>query len=361
MFKAKMAIHSKRRQAKISFDCLTSWMRAGRYFAAIKAYAKRVRYLQRWWRKQRLELREIRDQVARRWAQLERNDLIANMPPSKLEAPAESQEKAPQQPTRTEPGTKKALEGPSRLVRIKSIQEREERKMSKRLVVEDSVSKDMIDECVRLCFIENELRVLRYKLLPQIHIWEVEERKWQESTKEFMALRTAGVFKSAQRMNPYEDPLAGRTEAQTGTDGPVFHWPPSRPSYVPHPHPAFEMNLGCECPKDCLGRRGDEEIMAMIRTCRKNPEGYRTIEQKPPRQASLMPRGALLLRGKSPVGASGKISRMLHTEHESAPQDPNLYNHAPTDEDLRCWAAHMEAMPGLCSGTGAADATTAVM
>jgi len=52
---------------------------------------------------------------------------------------------------------------------------------------------------------------------------------------------------------------------------------------------------------------------------------------------------------------------MLHTEHESAPQDPNLYNHAPTDEDLRCWAAHMEAMPGLCSGTGAADATTAVM
>jgi len=115
---------------------------------------------------------------------------------------------------------------------------------------------EKIDEAVRLRFIEHELRYRRWKLLAEIQVWEQSMARWREGCNDYRVTREAN--------------LALGYEAPSFADW--FEWPPVRPWCLPAPHPRVEQH-GAPCHEWCLGRQGDEEILAMIRAAKKHPLG----------------------------------------------------------------------------------------
>merc|ERR1712008_341698 len=120
---------------------------------------------------------------------------------------------------------------------------------------------DMISEAARVRFVEHELRARRFLLLPRLLFS-------RDDTAKFAAQASKVIKDARQQRN------AGKAKPALTGDAGI-----SCPSYLPPAHPQTEAHF-VYCPETCLGRRGDEEILAMVRTARSQPDGWTVIEKR---------------------------------------------------------------------------------
>lgn len=285
MVRSKLKLQQARQDAHVVFDCLQSWQVAGRCFKAFKALADRVVMLQRWWRKCMKHLHEVRDQVSRRWEKLERSQLVQEL-------------------NRATPLPQRPSKGAG---------------AQPKLSLEDKIDSEKVEEHIRLRFIENELRIRRYKMLPQIQMWEEEVANWRKLYQEWQDTKDAhkALGKPVPTMR-------------------IFHWPPVRPSYLPRAHPATE---------------GDEEILNMWRAARKNP-AQESLTPMPRRgsccidifQARASRRGAATRAtiSQDAVGGGGAAASPFGDA---------------ADAELKHWGVSAEGMPGLSGGDADGEAS----
>lgn len=163
----------------------------------------------------------------------------------------------------------------------------------------EHVKGDSFEHAKRMLFIEHELRARRFYGLTAIAIWEEEAAKWQEVERE-------------------------RKEQGLKTN-PDIKLAPSRPSHLPPNHLPTE-GPHRQCPEWCLGRVGDNEILAMIKASRSNPKGggWKQIPQK-----------KTIMEGK----------KKQHEDHvDTGPE--RLFGEAGPD-DLQRWGVHPDDMPRI--------------
>jgi len=188
-FAAKIGIRRRRVQVRHITSCLKAWHMAGPLILRLKRIGEHVRLLQSWWRRCSLRLRKIRNEVSRRWLQLEHDALTAEL---------------------------RDLVCWSWGHDTGAFQAR--------------IAKARFPDNARLTFIEHEMRARRYLLLPRIYMWEEDSRRWEEETRGWKdKLAEHGVFCHGDPVN------------EEGVEGPTFNWPPTQPSYMPSDSDILEM------------------------------------------------------------------------------------------------------------------------
>eukprot|EP00927_Polykrikos_kofoidii_P045958 TRINITY_DN40117_c0_g1_i1.p1 TRINITY_DN40117_c0_g1~~TRINITY_DN40117_c0_g1_i1.p1 ORF type:complete len:748 (+),score=116.93 TRINITY_DN40117_c0_g1_i1:268-2511(+) len=300
IFKCRFRVKRSHNSARIIARCLSTWSTCGRLMVTMQTLARRVRLLQAWWRSCSKRLHESREKISKRWVALERAELMREMSRSHntpSEAPPQSNNRFGK------------------------------RTSAHRLSLEEKVEMERVEDAVRLRFIENELRGRRFALLPAIERWEEEVRQWHESLTDIKITSEAlGTIR-------------GRGLDADDAD---FGWRPPRPSHVPPCHPATEEQTGV-CVEGCLGRKGDQQILEMWRTCRKNPEDWKSI----PTARTPVPTA---VRGPVPrkANASGSSATGGHEaagQRKSKQEVQRMFGNA-SDEDLKRWDLDPEKMPG---------------
>lgn len=124
MFQAKMMVKARRFQARKLHACLGRWQPKSHIFICMRKFIGTIRYVQGWWRRTSVHLREVRDKIAKRWEKIERHG-TSGQPHDKHNEHAE-----------------------------------------------------IYDPAKRKKFLENELRARRFLILSTIKMWEEDSRKW---------------------------------------------------------------------------------------------------------------------------------------------------------------------------------------
>mmetsp|Transcript_81321 Transcript_81321/g.252386 ORF Transcript_81321/g.252386 Transcript_81321/m.252386 type:complete len:743 (-) Transcript_81321:344-2572(-) len=294
VFKTALEVRKQRRNASTIHDCLNHWQVAGRAFVSMRRFATMMKKLQRWWREASVKLRDHRNMISARWELLEKT------------AVAEEEHK-----------------------RMDAYMKTGARFQT------SSLSGATVSEVCRLRFLDHELRARRVMLLPLLYIWEEDARRWRSDLEEWRETRAA--------------------HKALGIDGGgAFRWPPTRPSYLPPAHPNHEA-FGLECPEDCPGRRGDEEILAMWRSARRHPKGggWRKIPC-----ASCTKFNKSDKRGSRSLSKASTSRKSWDSSSSTAPAAApgqegavstmtSPFAGAATEEDLRHWGIDAIVLPGL--------------
>mmetsp|Transcript_15087 Transcript_15087/g.34246 ORF Transcript_15087/g.34246 Transcript_15087/m.34246 type:complete len:498 (+) Transcript_15087:1-1494(+) len=303
MVKCRIRLKEARSQANVIHNCLSSWRVAGRVINLFKGVHNRVLQIQHWWRETSRRLRDIRNRILRRWERLERSALAGELTKAKRALPPQSGKGSGPPPVK--------------------------------LSMEDKIQMEMMDEGVRVRFVENELRARRYQLLPQIELWQEEVNRWREKRADWKATKEA--YKALGKEAPALK---------------VFHWPPVRPSYLPKGHPSTEAR-GCPCHEKCLGRQGDEEILSMWRAVRADP--MCTSITAMPEKGSY----SAVFRSNQRRRPVAKPSRGRRTAQESQLESSRPFGEA-SEKDLAVWGVNPTTMPGLSAGNEGQPANVAV-
>mmetsp|Transcript_113265 Transcript_113265/g.293190 ORF Transcript_113265/g.293190 Transcript_113265/m.293190 type:complete len:738 (-) Transcript_113265:59-2272(-) len=294
---ARMNIWKHRKQTRLIVQSLTCWQVAGRTFMVLKRLMLQIRCLQRWWRECSVRLRQYKEMVSRRWVVLERAEI-----------------------------DRRRRDG------------------------DDSASP--LDDDLRINFIDNELRALRYLVLPRIELWEIEKKRWADNVRERAEMRAARKVLGQEGSSPDES----------------FSWPPWRPSYMPPRHPNHSIHAR-DCPETCIGRHGDRMVLAMVqRAWRTQGEGWTEIPvarggagaQDQSRDASSPAVGGdgggdgdgrndATAAPAAPTRRRGSKGRQAPTDSEAAP-----YGVEVDEEEMRRWGVHEGSMPCLDPSAGVA-------
>eukprot|EP00929_Paragymnodinium_shiwhaense_P012910 TRINITY_DN120790_c0_g1_i1.p1 TRINITY_DN120790_c0_g1~~TRINITY_DN120790_c0_g1_i1.p1 ORF type:complete len:884 (+),score=212.47 TRINITY_DN120790_c0_g1_i1:108-2759(+) len=290
--KGAKARQEKRNCARMLMRSLNTWKTYGRLIAHMHAFLGRIRGLQQWWRDTAAKLRKQRDEVSKRWERLEHADLLREYVSRdpQLQAQLRANE-AIAAAAAAAAAAKAANAGATATVAGSGQRGKAQPGAASSLTahLDERIRMDMMTEVQRVRFIEHELRYRRYALLPEVALWEEDTRAWERQKQELATERDSF---SAMGLD--------KDEA-----GPMFSFPPIRPTYMPAPHPESEAPTaanpkGCVCAPTCRGRQGDEEIMEMIRIARSaHPRG--TGWQEVPKTKST---SALLAVGKTQRAAS---------------------------------------------------------
>lgn len=199
MYHSMREIKTRRSQANMIEICLTTWWKHGKPLIACRVLSKKIRLLQQWWRTTMKKLRRIRDHISKRWEHLER-----------MEITHEQRSK------------------------------RNNNNSNNGAVLEDFIRAHMLDQSLRLRFLEHELRARRHKILPALELWRQESERWR-----------ADIAKMHENWETYQ--TLNLRLSQTS----IFKWPPVRPSYLPH-----------------AGRQGDDEILEMVHKAKCNRKPF---------------------------------------------------------------------------------------
>jgi len=264
------------------------WKVAGPLFLGIKHLAWQIRKLQSWWRVCVRRLHAVRDGISKRWEKIEKKEALNAL--------------AIDRSFKTRGGFKK--------------------------ITEVEIQQEMIPEAARLRFIENELRARRYFLLPKIHLCQEDTKEFQLQTHSMLETRNVHI---AMGIKPPEI-----TPTYVGMD---------MPSYMPPVHLQSEARGGC-CPEWCLGRKGDEEILAMVRAARQNREngeGYTRIPQR--RNSTLRSRVT-----RQPSKETVEASKGIQQRRERTTEQASPFGEVAGEEELRKWGAGAEELPLMRSG-----------
>lgn len=269
--KKKLALQN----AKMIVDALKSWKVAGKLLTSLKSMMIRIHHIQLWWRAVSKRLKEHRDHVSKRWEALERAEIERE------------------------------------LHKIIANEKKSKNQQLRVLSFEDRIELEKLPEATRLRFIENQLRAKRYFMLPDIIAWEADAREWKVEYSRYQDNKAAMA-------------LMGVTESDHN-----LRWPPSRPSALPPNHPRSEGKHYCH--PDCLGRRGDQEILRWYHTARGNPQGWLQIPQS---------KRAFRSRSNPKDGAA-----------EQAPDKPPVpagpYGDVvPAAEELKMYGVDSDQLPG---------------
>jgi len=287
--------HRKRLEARCIVACLKEWRVAGRTFVALKQFAQRVVKMQQWWRRARARLREARDRISKRWERLEREQVgreLNKAAPLPATSPAGRRNRPPS---------------------------------DQRAPLEERVKAAMTPEEVRNRFLEHELRARRYALLPAILCWEEDVAQWRTNWLRWMEEREAHC--------------ALGLEGTVVVPMPVTTWPPVRPSHLPCAHLPQEVTRNCECPHWCPGRKGDEEILDMLRRCRASPgmhSGWTKVGVGQPRRGS----------GSSSRASGGAVQR----DSNGCAEEFAVDSEPVEEEELRQWGCNADRLPGASKG-----------
>jgi len=272
VLRAKLHILRRRKNARMIFSVMSHWQVGGTTLMLLKDFGYRIRKLQRWWRKCAQRIGEQRLALSRRWRKLEKEDLHHRFP----------------------------------------------------MCDSFKIEEESISEAVRVEFIRNEVRARRYLVLPQIALWEADVAKWRKAMEEWACTRAAhralGVLDTENM------------EVAAKKNSTVFAWPESRPSHLPPRHPNHQART-CQCPEDCPGRRGDEQMMMMICRCREFREGgggWRTISERGHEKKSSKKKGSQ--RANKKGGSSSPYGRLA------------------SDQELQQYGVHLESLPCLSRG-----------
>lgn len=255
-YRAKGAINERRVHAQTIFRCMDKLRFTGRLMVKMKLFTDRIRFLQRWWRECSAGLASIVLSLSRRWEKLERLHLGDAQP---------------------------------------------------------------VDRFRRLEFIRNEMRTKRYKILPQIRIWEE-------------ALRSAN----------------GRAGQSDWVASIGISMLPSRPTYIPASHPEGESK-GDPCNEGCCGRRGDREILAWIETARENPRGWTKL---PFRTSARLLRKAKMMRARSRSKSRTGSKQRVPSKQKPVPRelDSGPYGEVP-EAIAKQWGVDAQDLPGLAAAS----------
>jgi len=197
------------------------------------------------------------------------------------------------------------------------------------LGADEYIAWKILPEKSRLQFLEHELRARRYFVLPRLELWEKDCEQWRQKTMQEVNDRAAMKFVRIQ-VDPYS----------------MFNWPPTRPSYLPPTHPSSE-GRGGPCRETCCGRRGDDEIVDMIRRAREHLD----------RNHELGGWLELPRRGEDGSFSSGTHGgRGRRNSHKSAggrsraqAEQTNPFGDEVTDAEMKEWGMDAE-LPGLAEG-----------
>jgi len=291
----QMRRHRKQSQASCIVACLQAWRVAGRTFVTLKQFARRVVKMQQWWRRARARLREARDRISKRWERLEREQVgreLNKAAPLPATSPAGRRNRPPS---------------------------------DQRAPLEERVKAAMTPEEVRNRFLEHELRARRYALLPAILCWEEDVAQWRTNWLRWMEEREAHC--------------ALGLEGTVVVPMPVTTWPPVRPSHLPCAHLPQEVTRNCECPHWCPGRKGDEEILDMLRRCRASPgmhSGWTKVGVGQPRRGS----------GSSSRASGGAVQR----DSNGCAEEFAVDSEPVEEEELRQWGCNADRLPGASKG-----------
>jgi hypothetical protein len=298
IMRIRKVIDEKRSHARTIYTSLMGWRRGGRMMIAFFGFRQAVVLIQLWWRECRKKLHEQRDHVIKRWLAIEKSELIAEER-KRHEAIEES---------------KSAKQRPGHHLGIPETMLGHNKKHS-------------MSAAARRRFIENELRTLRYLLLPKIDIWQKDVIAWRKDFKE------------------WED----ESDAYYAMGKPValklFRWPPVRPSFMPPAHfrDHCDQTHGRPCPETCPGRRGDAMILDMWRRAREDPENYTRIPEK---------------RGSENEKASFRSTRRKAlcgdaVAYASSIADAGIFGPPPSTADQEKLGI-LSDMPGVHGGHGSA-------
>lgn len=178
----RLRLRFARRSAQCMTTCLQTWQ-PGAAFMLFQRLARRVRFLQLWWRIWRRKLRSLREQVSMRWLQLEEVMLREEIAEEEL------------------------------LTRKPNPLSREALLECKRVPEPD-----------RLKFLRHELRFRRYQLLPAIRLWETEVER-----------------RNAELQRHQEQSEAMKAIGAEHDGVPIFLFPPPEPSQLPDDKDLGEM------------------------------------------------------------------------------------------------------------------------
>lgn len=297
---ARCRIIRRRRSAKMCLSALVGWQTAGRTFIHFKQFSLRIRFLQRWWRETSVKLKDVRELVSRRWVNLEQQLVVM-----------------------------------------------EKRKYG------DSYYPYFVPEAVRQTFLRFELRARRHRVVPQIEMWQEDRARWYERVQDWITDRTV-------RKAMGQDPSEVHHAVVGSPDLSTFHWPAARPSYLPPRHPNHDA-FGKACSEDCVGRRGDKEILRMITAARDHPDGggWLEVRQRSAPATSGKAKGALAktaaMRSTSSRGGVGPRARRRRSGAGRSTSPDDGPDFADVDEqELRLWGADEASLPGLGPSAGEA-------
>lgn len=259
VMRAHWRIKERRAQTKKLVEALSSWKLFGRMYMQFKAMTSRVIKLQRFFRRFQARLHHILMKVSHRWERLERAELAKEL--NKAD------------PLPKAGAAKKGAVPPPKLS------------------LEEKIQLELIDESTRNRFILNELRARRYRLLPDILVWEDELNQWNED-------------REAHRKQREAHEALGIEPPETN-----FRWPPCRPSHL--------------FPERDRKEEGDEQILDLWRTARasKGQGGWSEIEQQ-----------------DVPAGQGRQVPEQKESTRPFGEAD---------DSELIRWGADPAAMPGL--------------
>jgi len=348
MFHTKLQLQKKRMKTRIIHKCLSGWHVHGRCYISLRRYLNKIRQLQRWWRQCAQELNQVNDTVSKRWEALERADLMSTRRSTPAPTPTAGHGQEMLGKSADSLGSSPNGKSPSNLRRNKTT------------ALDPEIEKQMIDEAVRLRFIQHEMRARRYWLLPAIKVWEDDKEIWARDIQmkamgmvvsksdNFIVNAVAEATIKLRRPGEHsgetprlEDAVHSccsgfNREALTSPSGrsklpAAWKSPPIKPTYSPPMHLASEA-YGKPCPEWCIGRQGDKEIMDMIRRLRSHPEGrgWKEIPVHSP--------GVSTLHGHSQMA-----------RQERSKQD-GLFGDAAEPDDLKRWGIDPALMPGLRTG-----------
>jgi len=291
LYRSRRLVRKRRTQAEQIAKCLEIWRHDGRTAVCLMRFVKTIRGLQRWWRATSKILRTTREQLSRRWERLEHDAISREL----LSDPEIA--KAAEEGAKLFGGKGVSSAAATGIFQSGAIRPGGPPRAA--IVLEDRIRMDMVTEAQRLTFIEHELRARRFNMLSAIKMWEEDAKKHQAEKDEAKVLKEA--------MN---------TLGQEA--GPMFRWPPIRPTYLPATHPMSEAKNGLPCPDHCRGRRGDEEVLEWSKRCRKHPrsEGWAKIPRS---------KGAALVKAGKAKGAASQredgASKSREVSKEPVPPD----------------------------------------
>jgi len=300
-FRCKLQIGQRRKAAQMMHAAMGSWRHGGRFYVHLIKHMAKIKYSQRWWRRCRARLKEVRDGVSKRWIKLERAEWTRELNKA---APPPGQAHRAGATSSTHRKGLVAMSSP-----VHSLEER--------------VLWHMVDEAKRLRFIEHELRARRFFLLPEIQLWEKEVISWRAKVDDFQ--ENVDVRKAIG--------LGARPGSQAGVKL-EFRWPPVRPSYLPPEHPITEVKGLSICGDKCIGRVGDQEILGWWNRLRNHPEGKGWREIPKPKLFNGP--------GKTKKRSSTKVGRC----DEDLKPAARPFGEAG-DEELLQWGVDPSRMPGL--------------
>lgn len=263
LFQARVRVKNRRHDIHLMEYSLRRWTPKGNMFLCFKRYVGGIRHVQAWWRQKSIDLKHIRDKVAKRWEKLERYGTS---------------------------GYHQAVPNHSHL--------------------------DLTEPAKRNLFLDHELRARRFFGLSHMQLWREDSAKWE-----------------AQEQERKKSGLRGTKDIQMA---------PLRPSYLPTNHISTE-SAQRPCRDNCLGLKGDNEILAMIKACRNNPKGggWTQIPQKQPAGSK---KGSKAKSKKGGNLGKGDEKGDDKADEEDVTAGASLFGVAPDDE-LQRWGVHPSEMP----------------